>query len=404
MAILHPDHATPQDRDGTTAGGLVPPGERAVFAMLYTAILVEMVFFIVLGPLLPDFAAEFDLSTLSAGLLSASYSLGCGIAAIPAGLLAARFGARPVTVAGLTLVGSACAGFALAGGVVWLDLARTIQGVGAAALWAGSIGWLLEMADGAGRGRLVGFAFSAAGIGATIGPAVGALAASVGSQTVFLALSAFILALAVTAATLARRRPGRGFQVAAPRIRGSLSPGVRHALVLVAMPSLGFGMAGVLVPLRLHHLGASVLAISVAYVVASLLEAVLSPIVGRWYDRRGSAVVVRVTLLSSAAAMVALSTGLPEAALLIGLALAWPTLGNIWVPSLAELTKRVEATGAASGVALGLFNLCWSCFQALGALTGTRLASIAVAVPFLVLAAIYVVVALVPAPRTAAAS
>jgi MFS transporter, DHA1 family, multidrug resistance protein len=368
--------------------------DRPVLVLLYAALTVEMVFFIVLGPLLPTYADDLDLSTSAAGLLAAAYSLGCGLAAIPAGLLVARIGARPVAVGGLALIGAACAGFALADAIVALDVARIVQGIGAAGLWAGAVTWLLELSDGAGRGRLVGLAFSAAGVGAALGPAVGALAGVAGSRIVFLALSASILALAVLGVALARARPGAGGEPPArPRVRTTLTRPVAGALGLVALPSVAFGIAGVLVPLRLHDLGAAVAAISAAYLVAAVVEAATQPVIGRWYDARGAVQVLRVTLAASAAALVVLATGLPEWPLLVALAIAWPIFSTVWVPALAELTRRVEGTGGQHGVALGLFMACWACFQALGAIGGSALEAVGGAVPFLLLAAAYVAVA-----------
>jgi MFS family permease len=368
--------------------------DRPVLVVLLIALTIEMVFFIVLGPLLPTYASDLGLSTSAAGLLSASYSIGCGVAAFPAGLLVARIGARTVTVGGLALIGVACAGFALATSIVALDVARIVQGIGAAALWSGAVTWLLELSDGAGRGRLVGLAFSAAAVGAALGPAVGALAGVAGSEPVFLALSACIVGLALAGAVLARRRPGIGSVVPAqPPLRRTLSRPVVRALGLVALPSIAFGIAGVLVPLRLHDLGAAVVAISVAYLVAAAVEAITQPVIGRWYDARGAVVVLRATLAASGAALVVLATGLPEWPLLVALAIAWPIFSTVWVPALAELTRSIEGTGGQHGVALGLFMACWACFQALGAIGGSTVEALGTAVPFVALAAAYAVAA-----------
>jgi predicted MFS family arabinose efflux permease len=392
MAISHVE--PPAGEPDVAVWRAVAPPDRPVLVLLYLALMVEMVFFIVLGPLLPTYAEDLGLSTPAAGVLAAAYSLGCSLAAVPAGLLVARLGARPVAVGGLALIGLACAGFALAESIVALDAARIVQGVGAAALWSGAVSWLLELSDGAGRGRLVGLAFSAAGVGATLGPAVGALAGAAGSRPVFLGLAACIVSLACAGGLLARRRPGTGSPASGSMaLRRTLSRPVAGALGLVALPSLAFGIAGVLVPLRLHDLGAAVLAISGAYLVASLAEAVTQPLIGRWYDARGAVRVLRVTLGASAVALVVLATGLPEWPLLAGLAIAWPIFSTVWVPALAELTRRVEWTGGQSGVALGLFMACWATFQALGAIGGSALEALGAAVPLLALAGAYAVAA-----------
>jgi hypothetical protein len=56
---------------------------------------------------------------------------------------------------------------------------------------------------------------------------------------------------------------------------------------------------------------------------------------------------------------------------------------------LAELTTAVERAGGQTGLASGLFNLCWALNAAIGAIGGAQLARLQEAVPFLVLAALY---------------
>lgn len=376
------------------------PRRRTELVFLILALMVEMVFFIVLGPLLPHYASELDLTKLGAGLLSASYSIGCGVAAVPAGMLAAYLGPRPVAIGGLILVGLACAGFALGTTALALDAARTVQGVGAAGLWAGAIGWLLELGGESQRGRLIGLAFSAAGVGACLGPAVGALAALVGPRPLFLTLAGLILALGAAGFWVARRSPAVAAS-RAPLLLGPAlaSPATRRSLAIVALPSLGFGAAGVLVPLRLNSLGAAVGAIAAAYIVASVLESALSPVVGHWYDKRGGPLVLRATLSASVVCMVFLALGPGKLLLLVALAVTWPVVGSVWVPALAELSASVERVGAESGLALGLFNLCWAVSQSVGAIAGAQLARAAEAAPYVILAALYALGASAPRVR-----
>ena len=72
-------------RRAVTISRLVVRADRSAFAFILAAVLVEMVFFIVLGPLLPHYASTLHMSKLGAGVLSASYAAGCGLAAIPVG-------------------------------------------------------------------------------------------------------------------------------------------------------------------------------------------------------------------------------------------------------------------------------------------------------------------------------
>ena len=60
-----------------------------MFAYLLAALLVETLFFVVLSPLLPVYARELHLGRTGAGLMSACYAIGYGLAAVPAGAASA---------------------------------------------------------------------------------------------------------------------------------------------------------------------------------------------------------------------------------------------------------------------------------------------------------------------------
>jgi predicted MFS family arabinose efflux permease len=322
--------------------------------------------------------------------MSASYSIGYGLAAVPAGAIVGRLGQRRTSIGGLALVGLSCATFAVARDTIALDAARTITGAGAAAVWAGSIPWLVSLGGEGDRGHLIGLAFSAASAGACVGPAVGALATVIGPRDAFLCLSVLIFGL-VVAGTLASsgHEPPRAV-LAKRSLRMALrAPGASQALAIVALPSLGFGVAGVLLPLRLRGLGVAEVVIAADFLAASVLEVIANPLVGRWFDRSGGARVLQATLMGSAACVIAIALPLPATVLLIALTLSFPVLGSVWVPSLAQLAASVEGGATHPGVALGLFNITWAICQVTGAVVGAQLSRFGQGVPFLVLALLY---------------
>jgi predicted MFS family arabinose efflux permease len=376
---------------------LIPRAQRRVFVYLLAALFVETLFFVVLSPLLPVYARELHLSRTAAGLMSASYSIGYGLAAIPAGAAVGVAGARRVSLGGLALVGVSCAAFGAARVPGLLDLARALTGAGAACVWAGSIPWLESLAGGHDRGRVIGIAFAAASAGSCAGPAVGALATVTGPRPVFLALSVVIGLLVVwgTVVSVGNEPPlptrsDAGARQALSSMRDGLrAPQAGVALAMVALPTLGIGACGVLLPLRLRGLGVAELAIAVAYLTAAVLEVGANPLVGRWFDRRGGAVVLRWALLLCAACVTVLALPLPAAALLAALVLAYLVFNCCWVPALAQLSTTLERGGAAPGVALGLFNVSWAIFQVVGSIGGAELSRVGVAVPFLLLAVLF---------------
>ena len=72
------------------------------------------------------------------------------------------------------------------------------------------------------------------------------------------------------------------------RVVGSIFRGpVLIAFWLVALPSILAGTLDVLVPLRMDALGASGVAVGVAFFASAGVEALISPSMGRLSDRRG---------------------------------------------------------------------------------------------------------------------
>jgi predicted MFS family arabinose efflux permease len=376
---------------------LIPRAQRPVFAYLLGALLIETLFFVVLSPLLPVYARELHLSRSAAGLMSASYSIGYGLAAVPAGAAVGVVGRRRASLGGLALVGISCAAFGAARVPLLLDLARAVTGAGAAGVWAGAIPWMESLAGGQDRGRLIGVAFSAASAGSCAGPAVGALATLTGPRPVFLALSVVIgLLVAWGAVVSSGREPpmpthtGGGVPEAIRSMRDGLrTPRAGAALAMVALPTVGLGVCGVLMPLRLRGLGVAEAAIAAAFLIAAVLEVLANPLIGRWFDRRGGEVVLRWTLLVCGACVAVLALPLPAAVLLAALVVAYVALNACWVPALAQLSTSLERGGAAPGVALGLFNISWAAFQVVGSVGGAELSRVGVAVPFLLLIVLF---------------
>src|SRR5688500_14134387 len=158
---------------------------RRLLLLASTIVFVDVAFYAAITPLLPTYVDDLDLSKAEAGVLTASYAAGTLIASLPAGLVAARIGARPAVLGGLALLGVSSLGFGLAESAVLLDTARFAQGVGGALTWSGALTWLIVSAPEDRRGELIGSALGAAVAGALLGPALGGLAGEVGTEPVF---------------------------------------------------------------------------------------------------------------------------------------------------------------------------------------------------------------------------
>jgi predicted MFS family arabinose efflux permease len=375
----------------TTAGTLgVPDGDRLLAGFLLTGVLIETIFFVVLSPLLPVYARQLHLSATGAAILNAGYAAGYGLSALPAGALVARIGHRRCTLAGLTLVTVGCAGFGLGHNVTLLVAARVISGAGGAWLWSGALPWLLSLGSAQGRGRLIGLAFSATGVGSCVGPAIGALATITGPRPVFVSLAAVIAVVTIAGAVAGRGRDAPLRATAAGDLaHAARAPGAARALVMVALPTIGFGAFGVLLPLRLRAHGIPEVAITVTYLAVAVVATVVSPRIGVSFDLRGARLVLQRLLAAAALGAAVLALPLPGPALIVVMIVLLPLVAGIWVPALARLSEAVTATGGAPGVALGLFNLTWAVVQVIGALGGAQLHRVGGAVPFGVLALLF---------------
>ncbi len=62
----------------------------------------------VLGVIIPEVIKQYQLSLFEGGLLAFSFFLAYGVCSIPTGLLMDRFGAKPLVVAGVALMGLGC--------------------------------------------------------------------------------------------------------------------------------------------------------------------------------------------------------------------------------------------------------------------------------------------------------
>jgi MFS family permease len=360
---------------------------RRLLLLTASIVFLDTVFFAAIVPLLPTYAADFDLSKTGAGILVAAYPAGTFLGALPGGWLTARIGVRPTVVLGLaTLIASSLA-FAFANSIVVLDVARFVQGLGGAASWAGAVGWLVGAAPRERRGELIGSAMAAAIVGALGGPVLGAAAVALSPEIVFSGVAlagAGLLAWAL-------RMPARPPAGPPPTLRSVLAalgePRIAAGMWLIVLVGLMFGTLDVLAPLRLDELGASAAVIGATFLVAAALEAGESPFIGRLSDRHGR-VLPAFAGLAAAGVMVALLPWPGETWLLVAAVLvAAPSIGILWTPSMAMLSDGAEARGVEQGYAVALTNLAWSTGQTLGSAGGARLGeSHGDALPYLVLA------------------
>ncbi len=162
--------------------------QRWTLAVVCAATAILMLDIAVVNTALPSIGA--DLHTGIGGLqwVVDAYTLALASVVLTAGSLADRFGRRKVFASGLVVFSLASALCAAAGSIEMLEVARAVQGLGAAILFATSLA-LLADAFPSERERAGALAAYGATIGASfaVGPAVGgALTTGLGWRWVFL--------------------------------------------------------------------------------------------------------------------------------------------------------------------------------------------------------------------------
>ncbi|HEY5708113.1 MAG TPA: MFS transporter [Solirubrobacterales bacterium] len=349
---------------------------RRLLVLASAMVFFDVVFFSAIAPLLPDYVSEFGLSKAQAGVLSASYAAGTLAFSLPAGLLAARVGPRRTVIGGLLLLGCSSVAFGFAREYVLLDLARFVQGISGALIWAGALTWLVTTAPPERRGAVIGTALGTAVGGALFGPALGAFAAEVGTELVF----SGVLVVAIVLAALAARLPE-----AEPPERQPLreiaeiifSRPILLGTAFVAVPSVMFGAVEVLAPLQIADLGGGHTLIAGGFIAGAALEALLAPLAGRYSDRAGRRIPFAIGLSICSVAMVAVAIGATMGVVMAGLMLTSLGGGICFTPALTMLSEMAESSRLHQGFAAGLSNMAWALGQVVGGLAGGVLAGAA---------------------------
>lgn len=360
---------------------------RRLLLLVCSITLADTMLYAALVPLLPHYADEYGLSKGQAGLLVGAYALGAFIGAIPGGIAAARFGPRRAVVSGLLVMAVASAAFGFAGSAAELGIARFAQGVGSALSWAGALAWLVAGTPRERRGEMLGTAIGAAIFGALLGPAVGATAEAVGPRPAFVAVGGVSVVLAIWAL----RTPPVHTEPQSPRalLAALRQPLLLGALWMMVLPAILFGVVAVLVPLELGDAGWSAAAIAVLFIGAAAVEMVVAPLFGRFSDRRGRLLPLRLALAGSIVVTVGLALAggpIAIAPLVVAAAIAF---GSFWAPAMALLSDGAERIGLAQGLAFGLMNAAWGGGNFLGPALGGALADAAGdALPFALMAGI----------------
>lgn len=318
------------------------------------------------GPLLPRLANEMH-SNAFAALVVAGHPIGSLLAAVPAAVLARRFGIPRLMVGGGVLMTLATLLFVFPGHGPLIVLARIGQGASATVVWQSVFAWTLTNVGPSHRGRAIGLLLTASTVGGLAAPLLGALTTSLGTWLL-------LIPAVVMTVTTAYFLPLQPYELAPPTRSSDVVKAFRSrvgaaGIGLSAICALAGFAFGTRLPLLLDDSGVGPFGIAL---VASLIAAgvaVSNPLIGRLVDRQLHREVVVGGFLLAALALAGLTTAkdvLPLVlyALLAGVALPAPALpGSVFV-SRAVAGAEIDQT-----IAQAISTLIW----APSALAGTIL-------------------------------
>jgi predicted MFS family arabinose efflux permease len=188
--------------------------------------------------------------------------------------------------------------------------------------------------------------------------------------------------------------PFSGPPTAEVRLRSSLrllirTPGVVVGFWLLTLQSIVFGALSVLGPLRLAELGFTVVAISIVYLTTGGLAIGVSPVAGRWSDRRGRLEPIQYSLAGAIIAIAALpwfSHGWQYALVLVVASLI---LFLLSVPASAVVTDAVDTRELGFALGWSIILLGWGPGSVVGAVgAGLLTETSADLVPYLIMSAL----------------
>jgi predicted MFS family arabinose efflux permease len=277
--------------------------ERLIIFLVGAIQFVNIVDFMMVMPLGPDYARALGISTAHLGLIAGSYTAAAAVAGIAAARFLDRFDRRKALgVALFGLVTGTAAG-ALAQGLPSLVVARAIAGAFGGPATSISLSIIADVVPPARRGRAVGAVMGAFSVASVLGVPLGLRLATWGGWRLpFIVVAASGVVVVVLA--LLAMPPMRGHIVAADASGGpNLSALLRDETIRLALATNGLVMLTAflvvpnIAPHLLQNLGFPRSRLDLAYMVGGAASFLIMRIAGRGIDRYGAA---RVSVVGTA--------------------------------------------------------------------------------------------------------
>lgn len=272
---------------------MTPPRAALLAASAATAITLVDVTVVYLA--LPRMAEDLDASLAEAQWVVDAYALALAAVMLAAGAWADRRGRRRAFASGLAWFTGASVLCAAAPSAAALDVARALQGLGAAMLLASSLALITATHAGAERDRALGLWGAISGAALAAGPLLGGLALEAGGWRLVFAANVPLCAL--VALVLRDVPETRDARAPRPDVAGSVLLGAGLGIVvwgLLRGGDQGWGSAATLAQL----LGGGALLVAFITVERRVAAPLLDP---RWFRSRRFSATAAVAFLQSVA-------------------------------------------------------------------------------------------------------
>ena len=350
-----------------------PRTRRAVVSIAVAAVAIDAALLGLIAPLLPAIQERTGAGEGALGIALAAYAVPIALLALPLGRAADRIGRRLLLLGGLALVAAGSVFVAVSDSFGALIAARVVQGIGSASSWIAALALVSDSAPEGKRGQWLGVALGATSVGSIAGPALGGVAAEVLSfEAPFLIFAGLALALLIAAWLVLPWEAPRS-RPAVPAL-SAIMRSVRSATgawsATISLTSAGvLGLIEVVAPLDLDaRLGVSSAAIGLLFAGSIAVDAALSPVGGRWGDRRGrlGPAITGLAVSALSALLLAVLPGVAGTAIALavygaGFSLAFAAA----VPWLDEAFEETER-----GLAYGVQNLLYAGGYVIGPIIG----------------------------------
>lgn len=272
--------------------------EAGIVLLIALAQFVNMVDFVMVMPLGPDFARALGIPTSQLGALAGSYTLSAAIAGFAGAFFLDRFDRRPALTVALIGLAFGTASAALATDYPTLLLARVLAGIfgGPATAIAGSI--LTDVVPVARRGRAMGIVMSSFSAASVVGVPAGLELARLGGwRSPFLAIGALAVLVAAAAYSVLPPLGDHRERDARTDVWSGFAALLARPATFLAYAVMGLSMGGAFVlipsiaPFVLGNLEYPREHLSTLYLAGGLFSLFTVPMVGRLVDRWGAFVV-----------------------------------------------------------------------------------------------------------------